>query len=110
MYKVQNNPSSKYIVDLFNKKETKYELRNADFTLPCYNTTFFGKHSMRFLGPKIWTQLDKKEKEIKTLEQFKRTKGKKDLWSLIERDKYQSHCTLCLYFFKKNFKPAIFCY
>ena len=79
MYKVQNNPSSKYIVDLFNKKETKYELRNADFTLPCYNTTFFGKHSMRFLGPKIWTQLDKKEKEIKTLEQFKRTKGKKDL-------------------------------
>ena len=87
MYKVQNNLSLKYIVDLFNKKETKYELCNVDFAIPCYNTITYGKHSMRFLGPKIWTQLDKKEKEIRTLEQFKRTNRIKDLRSLIEGDK-----------------------
>ena len=100
MYKVQNNLSPKHIVDLFNKKDTKYELRNADFTIPRYNTITYGKHSMRFLGPKIWTQLDKKEKEIKTLEQFKRTIRQKDLRLLIEGDKCQSNCILRL-FFKK---------
>ena len=73
------------------KKETKYKLRNADFTIPRYNTTAYGKHSKRFLESKIWTQLDKKEKEIKTLEQIKRTIRKKDLRSLIEGDKCQSH-------------------
>ena len=101
MYKVQNNLSPKHIVDLFNKKDTKYELRNADFTIPRYNTITYGKHSMRFLGPKIRKQLDKKEKEIKTLEQFKRTIRQKDLLQMS----IELHITSI--FFKNRNQPFL---
>ena len=32
-------------------------LRNADFVLPRFKTVTYGKHSLRFLGPQLWSKL-----------------------------------------------------
>ena len=47
MYKTKNNICPKYIADLFYKIDTKYSLRNKEFAMPRFNTTSYGKHSIR---------------------------------------------------------------
>ena len=32
-------------------------LREADFSIPRYETVTYGKHSIRYLGPRLWTKL-----------------------------------------------------
>ena len=59
MYKTKNNICPKYIADLFYKIDTKYSLRNKEFTMPRFNTTTYGKHSIRYIGPKLWSPLPK---------------------------------------------------
>ena len=59
MYKVKNNQATNYIYNLFHRPNTKYQLRNNDFLLPRFNTVTFGKHSIRYMGPKIWAIIPK---------------------------------------------------
>ena len=40
-----------------NLNSSGYALRNADFIVPRYNTVNFGKHSIRYLGPVLWSKL-----------------------------------------------------
>ena len=54
MFKVKHNMSQKYIIDLFQISNKRYDLRNADFTIPRFNTVRYGKHSLRYLGPFLW--------------------------------------------------------
>ena len=53
MYKVRNNLRPSYITSLFRNSNTKYNLRNNDYVLPRFNTITFGKHSLRYMGPKV---------------------------------------------------------
>ena len=46
-----------YIGELFNFKNKVYSLRNADFDIPRYSTVRYGKHSIRYLGPYLWSRL-----------------------------------------------------
>ena len=48
-------------------KNSPYCLRNRNFSIPTYNTVQYGKHSLRYLGPHIWSKLDKADKERPTL-------------------------------------------
>ena len=34
----------------------RYNLRNADFVLPRFQTVSYGKHSLRFLGAQLWAK------------------------------------------------------
>ena len=64
------------------------------FSLPCYNTVTYGKHSIGFLGPSLWAKLTNKERNIETLSSFKNMIRKKDISAVVEgcgRD-----CYLCL--------------
>ena len=54
MYKVKDNLSPEYISELFGKSNNRYDLRNADFNIPRYNTVKYGKHSFRYNGPSIY--------------------------------------------------------
>ena len=36
-------------------------LREADFSIPRYETVTYGKHSIRYLGPRPWTKLPMQE-------------------------------------------------
>ena len=54
MYKAKNNMCPPYIKDIFNFDKPRYGLRNSsDFFIPRYNTTTYGRHSLRYVGPVI---------------------------------------------------------
>ena len=59
------------------KKAPSYSLRNSDFDIPTFNTINYGKHSLRYQGPYIWSKLDNKLKAPRILNLLRRTLGKK---------------------------------
>ena len=52
MYKVKFKLLPQRIYDLFTLSTSPY-IRNADFILPRFSTVTFGKHSLRYTGPKL---------------------------------------------------------
>ena len=54
----------------------------------------YGRHSLRFLGPQLWSKLSKEERNIGTLATFRTTIRKKDVTSFLEG--CGSECRLCL--------------
>ena len=59
---------------LSRKALTSYSLRNSDFDIPTFNTINYGKHSLRYQEPHIWSKLHDKLKDILNL--LKRILGK----------------------------------
>ena len=50
-----------------------YGLRNSgDFFIPRYNTTTYRRHSLRYVGPVIWSKLSKKVKNAESIYGFKK--------------------------------------
>ena len=94
MYKVKNNICPKHIADHFQTTDTKYLLRNEEFVIPRLNTITQGKHSVRYIGPKLWNLLPKKVRDFPTLSVFKQHILQLDLNSLLA-DAQCSNCTLC---------------
>ena len=52
MYKTKNSICLKYICRSL-PLDIKYSLRNKEFATPRFNTTIYGKHSIRYIGPKL---------------------------------------------------------
>ena len=94
MYKVKNGLCPDYISRLFIIRSNQYNLRNNDFIIPRVNTTGYGKHSVRYLGPVLWSKIDRKFKELKTVDQFKSEIWKIDLAKHILPNNC-INCTLC---------------
>ena len=46
-----------YISEIFTRKDASYNLRNNDFEIPRFNTIRYGKHTLRYQGPYIWSKL-----------------------------------------------------
>ena len=60
MFKAKNNLLPKYLQDLYNNSGGRKQanmLRNSNFTMPRYNTVKYGKHSLKYLGPFLWSRL-----------------------------------------------------
>ena len=94
MYKVKNGLCLNYISRLFITRSNQYNLRNNDFIIPRVNATGYGKHSVRYLGPVLWSKIDRKFRELQTIDQFKRVIRKVDLVKHI----FPNNCinrTLC---------------
>ena len=51
MYKVKHGLVPDCVSQLFVGKCSTHSLRNSDFVLPRFETTRYGKHSVRYLGP-----------------------------------------------------------
>ena len=64
----------------------------CDFDIPTFNTINYGKHSLRYQGPHIWSKLDIKLKGSSNIESFKKNIRKKDLTSLLNNN--NSCCNL----------------
>ena len=62
MYKIKNGLCPNYLYRLFISTSNHY---NSGV-----NTTGYGKHSVRYLGPKLWSKIDRKFRELKTLYEF----------------------------------------
>ena len=94
MYKVKHTKRcSETINNIFKPRDSCYSFRNSDFLLPRFNTVSFGKHSLRYLGPILWSKLDKNDKTCKSLSEFRNRMRNKDLTSLI--DDGCKGCPLC---------------
>ena len=78
MFKVKNKLTTNEIANIFNINDENtnnkgYNLRNADFVLPQFKSVTYGRHSLRFLGPQLWSKLSKEERNIRTLATFRTT-------------------------------------
>ena len=71
MFKVKHSLVPVNISDLFNSKNTQYNLRNCDFELPRFETVRFGRNSIKNTGPLIWSKLPRHLRMIETLNSFK---------------------------------------
>ena len=80
------------IADLFRRSDTKYALRNKEFVIPRFNTATYGKHSIRYTGPRLWNIVPKNIRELPTLSSFKINIRKIDLNTLLT----DNHCTNCI--------------
>ena len=69
-YRVKNNVCPSYIVDLFQRLNAKYDLGNKEFTVIRFNSATYGKHSVRYLGPKVWDIVSSNIRELPTLLSF----------------------------------------
>ena len=56
MFKVKNDLCPRYIFQRNNINSNR--LRNSDFVITRLNTVTYGKHSLRYLGPVLWSKLD----------------------------------------------------
>ena len=85
MYKVKNYLAPSYVIDLFNERETVYNMRNADaLVLPKFNSIKYGKRSLTFYGAKLWNNLPQSIKDSPSLFVFKKniTKWLRELDSI----------------------------
>ena len=96
MYKDKSNMCPTYISTLFEQPAIKFKLRNNDFAIPRFNTVFFGKHSLRYMGPKVWSYVPSKVKKASTLSCFKYNMIRKVDLSMLLGDNNCSNCSLCI--------------
>ena len=71
MFKVKHDLFPEYIEVLFQKNISSYNLRNFDFIIPRYNTVKYGKHSLKYAGPFVWSKLTNDIKNAISLSAFK---------------------------------------
>ena len=93
MYKVKHKLCPTYISNIFKEPNSNYNLRQADFSIPRYETVTYGKHSIRYLGPKLWTKLSKNIRDVTTLTSFKSKIRQLNISELL--DDGCAGCSLC---------------
>jgi len=95
MYKLKNKLSPIYINNIFEENDPKYQLRNGnDFKIPRFQSVTFGKHSIRYMGPYLWSKLSNEDKNSTTLRSFIKNIRKRNLENLLEDN--CKNCHLCL--------------
>ena len=78
-------------LELRNKIE--YNLRVKEFVIPRINSTSYGKHSVRYFGPLLWSKLDASLRNAPSVKTFKNEIRKRDLEQLL--DACGTNCRLC---------------
>ena len=84
MYRVKNDLVPSYISEIFTRKGTHYDLKNNDLEIPRFNTILYGKHTLRYQGPYIWSKLENGMGELPNLSIFQTNICIVHLASLVE--------------------------
>ena len=92
MYKVKHNLCPRTICDMFLTDSHAYILRHKDFYQPSFNTVTHGKHSIRYLSPRLWSKIPSNGRSAASLKQFKTRMCSLDLSSILDRC---SGCYVC---------------
>ena len=93
MYKEKHKLCPTYICNIFKNQNSSYFLRQSDFSISSYNTVTYGKHSLRYLGPRLWATLFPDVRHAKTLDAFKNKIRGCDVSLLVDDD--CKGCSLC---------------
>ena len=94
MYKVKNN-SHREAWKKFSQRNNPATLwETATLSHPDqFNTISYGKHSLRYLGPVVWSKLTSSVRQSPTLKNFKTKLREYDINSLLENN--CNSCELC---------------
>ena len=79
--------------DLFSVNSTGYNFRGADFHILRFHSVTYGKHSLRYLGPKFWNSLPSNVRNLLSLQSFKRQIRLVNLSLKLKSD--CENCVLC---------------
>jgi hypothetical protein len=79
MFKVKQRLLPNNILNIFINTPRNYNLRNSDFLIPRFKSVKFGKHSLRYYGPYLWSKLKSEDRNQTSLSAFKRSIRKTDL-------------------------------
>ena len=71
-YKVKYCLVPDNVSNLFVRKDSAHLLRNNDFVIPRFSTIRYGKHSIRYIGPFLWSKLNKDLREASSLASFRK--------------------------------------
>ena len=74
IYKAKHKLCPTYISNIFSSHSSSYSfssLRQSDFSISGYNSVTYGKHSVGYLGPKLWSKLSPDVRSVNTLNSFK---------------------------------------
>ena len=72
MYKVKCGMVPRCVSELFTIKSTHQSLRNCDFQLPRFDTAAYGRHSLRYQGPLILSNVSSGLWNLTSLKAFKK--------------------------------------
>ena len=94
MYKAKHNMCPTHIQDISKLDKFRYGLRNSgDLFIPRYNTTTYGRHSVRHVGPVICSKSREDVKNAESIYSFKKKIRKVDLEQEITEG--CKNCLLC---------------
>ena len=71
IFKIKNKLLPVNILEIFPGATTAYKLRNNDFFIPRFNTVRYGKYSLKYFGPFLWSKLPQKTRVLQSLSSFK---------------------------------------
>ena len=74
------------VCELFHKHSSPYNLRVAEFAILRFRTKKYGKHSLTYLGPKLWNKLPSEIRTLPSLFSFKNRIRKFNLSVMVEDD------------------------
>ena len=83
------------LCNLFQLDSGSYHLRKREFVQPRFFSVTYGKHSLRYLGPKLWNDLTPRIRNLPSLKQFKSVIRNQDLTALAANVSDCRGCKLC---------------
>ena len=93
MYKVKHGLAPDCVSELFVRKGSTHTLRNSDFVLSRFETIRYGKHSVRYLGPFLWSKLADSQRDSPNLSVFINKIRKLNLADIVINN--SNCCNLC---------------
>ena len=95
MYKIKHELLLQRLCNLFQLDSGSYSLRKREFVQPRFSLVTYGKHSLRYLGRKLWNDLTPRIRYQPSLKQFKRVIRNQDLTALAANVSNCRGCNLC---------------
>ena len=78
----------------FRRNRTNPEFKR-EFVQPRFLSVTYGKHSLRYLGPKLWNNLTSRIRNQPSLKQFESFIRNQDLTALAANVSDRQGCNLC---------------
>ena len=95
MCKIKHELLPQRLCNLFQLDSGSYYLRKREFVQPRLSSVTYGKHSLRYLGPKPWNDLTPRIRYKPSLKQFKSAIRNQDLTALAANVSDCRGCKLC---------------
>ena len=96
-YKVKYGMAQRCVSELFTIKSTHQRLRKCDFELLRFDTAAYGRHSLRYQGPFIWSKVRGELRNLRRLKAFKKHINGVDPSSHVDNN--NSNCCVYIFFF-----------